>query len=173
MWSANLANVIYKSCEAFGQANNSEDESADLKSAIQSVAKSSGIDERFILAIVMQESGGCVRAPTTNYGVTNPGLMQSHNGAHSCYNVSPCPSAQIIGMVQDGTTGTSSGDGLEQILAAAGSGASQFYKTARIYNSGSIAASGLLQDGIATHCYASDIANRLVGWSAGVSGCSI
>jgi hypothetical protein len=33
----------------------------DLKSAIQSVAKSSGVDERFILGIVMQESGGCVR----------------------------------------------------------------------------------------------------------------
>lgn len=28
----------------------------------------------------MQESGGCVRAPTTNWGVRNPGLMQDHNG---------------------------------------------------------------------------------------------
>jgi hypothetical protein len=171
MWSANLAHVISKSCEAFGQINNSEDESADLKLAIQSVAKSSGVDERFVLAIVMEESGGCVRAPTTNNGVVNPGLMQSHNGAHSCYNESPCPPAQIVGMIQDGTTGTPSGQGLQQILASARSGVSRFYKTARIYNSGSIAPSGLLQDGIATHCYASDIANRLIGWSAGVSGC--
>jgi hypothetical protein len=173
MWSTNLDNVISKSCETFGQTNNSDDESVGLKSAIQSVAESSGVDERFILAIVMQESGGCVRAPTTNYGVVNPGLMQSHDGTHSCYNVSPCASAQIIGMIRDGTTGTPSGNGLQQILATAGSGGGRFYKTARIYNSGSIAASGLLQDGIATHCYASDIANRLIGWSAGVSSCRI
>ncbi|QLI70170.1 uncharacterized protein G6M90_00g069420 [Metarhizium brunneum] len=45
IWSANLANVISESCEAFGQTNNSEDESADLKSAIQSVANSSGVDD--------------------------------------------------------------------------------------------------------------------------------
>ncbi|OAQ67597.1 exo-beta-1,3-glucanase [Pochonia chlamydosporia 170] len=173
MWSSNLANVIYKSCEGFGQENNSDEESEALKSAIQSVAKSSGVDERFILAVVMQESNGCVRAPTTNYGVTNPGLMQSHNGGHSCYNVSPCPSTQVVGMIQDGTSGTSDGDGLKQLLSKAGSGVSQFYKAARMYNSGSIAASGLLQDGIATHCYASDIANRLMGWSSGVSGCKL
>lgn len=173
MWSANLANTIYKSCAAFNQENNSDKESADLKQAIQSVSKSSGVDARFILAVVMQESGGCVRAPTTNYGVTNPGLMQSHDGAHSCYNINPCPSSQILGMVKDGVTGTSSGQGLKQILATAGSNVSQYYKASRIYNSGSIAATGLLQDGIATRCYASDIANRLIGWSSGVGACKL
>lgn len=172
MWTANLDNVISKSCTSFGQANNSPQESADMKSAIENVAKSSGVDARFILAIVMQESNGCVRAPTTNYGVRNPGLMQSHDGASSCYNVNPCSKETIQGMIEDGTNGTPSGDGLKQILAKfGGSGVSQFYKAARVYNSGSIAASGLLQDGIATHCYASDIANRLLGWSEGVGGC--
>ncbi|GAB0136310.1 hypothetical protein EsDP_00004615 [Epichloe bromicola] len=101
--------------------------------------------------------------------------MQSHNGAHSCYNVNPCPEAQLVGMIRDGTTGTPSGQGLQQMLAAvgrgAGAGASQYYKAARMYNSGSVAATGLLQDGAATHCYASDIANRLVGWSQGVGAC--
>ncbi|KAJ2982947.1 hypothetical protein NQ176_g1050 [Zarea fungicola] len=174
MWTANLNNVISKSCSSFGQANNSPAESADLKSAILSVAQSSSIDPRFILAIVMQESNGCVRAPTTNYGVTNPGLMQSHDGASSCFNTNPCPQTEIQGMIQDGTNGTPSGDGLKQILAqVGGSGAAQFYKASRVYNSGSIAASGLLQDGIATHCYSSDIANRLLGWSEGPSSCSI
>ena len=174
MWSANLKNVISQSCTQFGQDNNSDQESADLKSAIESVAQSSGIDERFILAIVMQESDGCVHAPTTNYGVINPGLMQSHDGSHSCYNVSPCPSSEIVGMIQDGTLGTSSGPGLKQDIASSGaSDVSQYYKAARIYNSGSIASSGLLQDGIATHCYCSDIANRLLGWSDGPSSCSI
>lgn len=174
MWEANLENIISKSCTGFGQANNSPSESADLKSAIENVAQSSGVDARFILAIAMQESNGCVRAPTTNYGVTNPGVMQSHNGDHSCYDVNPCPKDTIQGMIEDGTMGTASGDGLKQLLAqVGGSGVSQFYKAARMYNSGSIAASGLLQDGIATHCYASDIANRLVGWSEGVGGCKM
>jgi hypothetical protein len=53
---------------------------AYIQSAIQSVASASGVDEHFIPAIVMQESEGCVRVPTTNNGVVNPGLMQSHMG---------------------------------------------------------------------------------------------
>ena len=47
-------------------------------------ADATGVDHRFILAVIMQESGGCVRAPTTNYGVRNPGLMQDHNGSGTC-----------------------------------------------------------------------------------------
>ncbi|KAG6182811.1 hypothetical protein E4U36_003107 [Claviceps purpurea] len=172
MWSNNLEDTIRKSCASFQQENNSEQESAAVKKAIQSVSKSSGIDSRFILAVLMQESGGCVRAPTTNYGVTNPGLMQSHNGDNSCFNVKPCPEEKILGMVKDGALGTSSGDGLQQLLAKAGHDDSKFYKAARMYNSGSIASTGILQDGIATHCYASDIANRLLGWSAGLGTCN-
>ncbi|CEJ83013.1 hypothetical protein VHEMI03047 [[Torrubiella] hemipterigena] len=174
MWSENLKNVISKSCTGFGQADNTPDESAAMKAAITKVSGETGVDARYILAIVMQESNGCVRAPTTNYGVRNPGLMQSHDGPNSCFGTSPCPSSTIEGMIRDGTNGTPSGDGLKQLLAkAGGNDVSSFYKAARMYNSGSIAASGLLQDGIATHCYASDIANRLLGWSAGVGGCHI
>lgn len=172
MFDANLKNVISKSCTGFGQANNSPSESADVKSAIESVAQSSGVDARFILAVVMQESNGCVRAPTTNYGVTNPGLMQSHDGASSCYNVNPCPKSTIQGMIEDGVNGTPSGDGLKQLLAKAGGNTTAaFYKAARMYNSGSVDPSGDLGKGIATHCYVSDIANRLLGWSEGVGGC--
>jgi hypothetical protein len=75
MWTNNMA-IISISCTQFSEDNNSDQESADVKSAIQSVAQSSGIDERFILAIMMQESKGCVRVPTTDYSVENPGLMQ-------------------------------------------------------------------------------------------------
>ncbi len=70
MWNANLANMK-SSCQ--GEANNSDAELADLKAAIQAQASSTGIDARFALAIMMQESGGCVRVVTTNYGVRNPG----------------------------------------------------------------------------------------------------
>ncbi|KAH9832355.1 A-agglutinin anchorage subunit-like, partial [Teratosphaeria destructans] len=83
LWTANTA-VIAQSCTQFSAPNNSDDETSHLRSAISAVAASSGIDARFILAIVLQESGGCVRAPTSNYGVTNPGLMQSHDGTGSC-----------------------------------------------------------------------------------------
>jgi len=168
--------ILKSGCAQFGVAENSDDEISDLSSSIKSVASSTGVDPRFILAIVMQESNGCVRAPTTNYGVRNPGLMQSHDGSGTCNDATvsnPCPASSITQMIQDGVGGTAAGDGLKTLLAKAGtSDASQYYKAARMYNSGSIDASGNLGSGIATHCYASDIANRLMGWSSGPSSCS-
>ena len=68
------------SCAAWGVPDNSDDEIATMKSTIQSIATTSSIDARFILAIIMQESSGCVRVITTQYSVFNPGLMQTHNG---------------------------------------------------------------------------------------------
>ncbi|KAM3514733.1 hypothetical protein MY11210_001574 [Beauveria gryllotalpidicola] len=174
LWDANLKNVIGKSCTNFQQENNSPAESAELKSAIEKSSKSSGVDPRFVLAVVMQESNGCVRAPTTENGVVNPGLMQSHNGANSCFNVNPCPKDKIQGMIEDGVNGTADGDGLKQLLGKAGeSGATTFYRAARMYNSGAVDPSGDLEKGIATHCYASDIANRLIGWTKGNTGCRL
>ncbi|KAM3447656.1 hypothetical protein MY3296_008501 [Beauveria thailandica] len=174
MWATNLERVISQSCPA-EQLSNTPSESMEVKSAIEKVANSSDIDKRFILAVALQESGCCVRASTTNNGVNNPGIMQSHNGNHSCHNNKElCPSDVIQGMIADGVTGTASGDGLKQILRqVGGSDVSRYYKAARIYNSGSIASSGLLEDGGATHCYASDIANRLIGWSRGPTRCKI
>ena len=127
---------------------------------------------------MMQESGGCSRVITTNYGVSNPGLFQSHDGKGSCNKdgqvQTPCPPSEIAQMVQDGIEGTSAGPGLQQLLgktAASSHDVSRYYKAARMYNSGSIAASGNLEDGIATHCYSSDVANRLLGWTGGANAC--
>jgi len=174
MFDANKA-ILQNSCTQWGVPNNSDDEIDALSSSIQSVSSSTGVDARFILAIIMQESNGCVRAPTTNYGVVNPGLMQSHDGSGSCNNggvLNPCPASEMTQMITDGTAGTSSGDGLKQCFAQAGTtDVSMYYKAARIYNSGSIDPSQNLGKGIATHCYASDIANRLTGWAAGASAC--
>ncbi|KIW08508.1 uncharacterized protein PV09_01402 [Verruconis gallopava] len=177
MFAANKE-IIMNSCSQFGVPNNSEQETADISSAISQVAGETGIDARFILAIMLQESNGCVRAPTTNYGVRNPGLMQDHNGQATCNdsgNVqNPCPAATITQMIRDGVAGTPSGDGLEQTYAQAPfTGAAKYYGAARIYNSGSIAASGNLDDGIATHCYASDVANRLTGWVYAQKDCTL
>jgi LysM repeat protein len=127
---------------------------------------------------MLQESAACVRAPTTNYGVRNPGLMQSHNGVGTCNNEGdvqdPCPYSEILQMVRDGVEGTSSGDGLKQLLQQApGNVNTRYYAAARLYNSGSIAATGMLDQGIATHCYSSDVANRLIGWVDAQKTCTL
>jgi hypothetical protein len=167
-------------CKQFNVANDIQSETNEIRSAIEATAAKTGVDNRFVLAIVMQESGGCVRAPTTNFGVRNPGLMQSHDGRGTCNDggsvLNPCPQSEITQMINDGTAGTSSGDGLSQILNRLGgssAAAQSFYKTARIYNSGSVDASGKLEKGIATHCYASDVANRLLGWTFAPHGCNL
>lgn len=111
----------------------------------------------------MQESGGCVRVRTTYNPVRNPGLMQDHDGQATCNEngnkQNPCPSSTIYKMISEGTAGTAAGEGLAQVLNRAGrSDVSAFYRAARMYNSGDVSRTGALQDGYATHCYASDIA---------------
>ena len=105
--------------------------------------------------------------------------MQSHDGAGSCNrgNVvqTPCPQSEIYQMVEDGTTGTSSGDGLQQCLVETGvTDVSKYYRAARIYNGG---VGGYdandLGSGCCTLCYSSDVANRLTGWHLGNSGCTL
>ena len=87
------------------------------------------------------------------------GLRQ--NSPSSPQPVTPCPASEITQMLKDGTDGT--GEGTTSLVAALAEAdctdVSRYYKAARIYNSGSIDVSGLLQDGVATHCYASDVAN--------------
>jgi hypothetical protein len=46
-----------------------------------------------------------------------------------------------------------------------------YYKAARIYNSGFIDPTNLGASGL-NYYYALDITNRLIGWSAGPSGCN-
>ena len=174
---------MQQSCKQFGFISDSAAEITNIYNAIQSVAAATLVDHRFILAVMLQESGGCVRAPTTNGGVVNPGLIQSHNGPGTCWKKSstgavtvtnPCPAPTITQMISDGAAGTPSGDGLAQTLNQAGtSDVSAFYRAARIYNSGSVDKSGDLGKGVATHCYASDIANRLTGWVQAPKECTL
>jgi hypothetical protein len=71
-------------------------------------------------------------------------------------------------MIKDGVLGTPQGDGLKQCKEEQEVGqpdeAAGWYRTARKYNGGSIAASKLLEEGCCTLPYASDVANRLTGW---------
>ncbi len=181
MWQNNLA-ILGTNCQSlFGVAPNSADETQQIYNAIEAVAGKCYVDHRFILAIIMQETKGCVRAPTTNYGVRNPGLIQTHNGTGTCNDngniQNPCPATEIFLMVEDGAMGTIYGDGLTQSLnEATGSGAQANYQAARMYNSGSIPSNGDLGGCPgSTPCYSSDVANRLTGWveNPGSSPCTL
>lgn len=181
LWQANAPLMLNScSCHRWG-ADTSATELQAVRDAIDAVSVDAGLDRRFILAIVVQESKGCVRAPTTENGVVNPGLMQSHNGSGTCAEPAVrldevCSAETIEQMIREGTQGTEDGDGLVQTLAeagaTAGNGTAQaFYVAARLYNSGS-ADLARLEDGItATACYASDVANRLTGWTLATSKC--
>lgn len=186
---ANL-DTIQNSCEVEGWGQrNSDAETQAIKDSIVAESKLSGMpkvghrdsvlrapththsQQEFILAIVMQESKGCVRAPTTRWSHDNPGLMQSAQGTGSCNPdgnpVSPCPSTEIRQMIHDGTNGDGLETTLTQCVADAGTtDDSKWYKAARLYNAGRITDNNL---GIGpTPCYASDIANRLTSpfnWS--------
>ncbi|KAF2469671.1 uncharacterized protein BDR25DRAFT_228610 [Lindgomyces ingoldianus] len=174
LWTANL-DTLKSSCTQFGGvANNGPEELTAIRKGLESTSQKSGVPAEFLFAVMMQESKGCVRAPTTNYGVRNPGLMQDHDGKATCNEggvQNPCPATTITQMIEEGA-GIGNDFGLKQTIELSkASDDSKYYKAARIYNSGSIAASGNLGDGIATHCYASDIANRLLGWADDDSGC--
>ena len=118
--------------------DNTDAEIQTLQKAIQTEATAANEDPRFILAIMLQESKGCLRIPTTvsnDKTVRNPGIFQDHDGANSCNAngdddaaialikpknatllLSPCPDNIITGMVQDGVSGTAKGDGLAGVL---------------------------------------------------------
>lgn len=177
LWNANVQ-LMQVECEwqSWGD-NDSADEIAAINTAIEQVAGATAVDHRFILAVIMQESKGCVRVPTTNNGVVNPGLMQDHDGSHTCTGVDPCPADEITGMIQDGTAGTSAGPGLAALINQAQSALNDsssrvFYGAARLYNSGSADYSNLGNGLGSTACYASDIANRLTGWAKAGSNCN-
>ena len=60
MFTANKE-IMKTSCSHFGVPDNTDEEISDIHSAIQSVALATEVDHRFILAIMMEESKGCVR----------------------------------------------------------------------------------------------------------------
>ncbi|KAL6854772.1 hypothetical protein ACO1O0_005897 [Amphichorda felina] len=177
LWEA-ASPLMMQSCSwnSWGE-NNSQQETDDIKRAIEQVSGETGVDNRFILSIIMQESKGCVRAPTTDNGVINPGLMQSHNGSGMCAGVNPCPYETIVLMIQDGTAGTADGDGIKQTLESAvgevGDSARAYYGAARKYNSGSVDFNDLNNGFTSTACYATDVANRFMGWTMAASACPL
>ncbi|KAK5954051.1 hypothetical protein OHC33_004622 [Knufia fluminis] len=191
------AEIMKKACTNLDMPPGSDttnEEIALIWDGIQNAAIASGVDHRFILAIMMQESKGCVRVYKTANGNGNPGLMQDHEGAYNCnpmlkgdYTrmVKPCPADQINGMVQDGVGGTTVGAGLAEYLNNAvdtgtnagtadmnDGNAQVYYQAARHYNSGSVNYANLDIGFSSNPCYAMDIANRLTGWLSAPASCN-
>jgi hypothetical protein len=162
--SANLP-IIKGACENNGWGpKNSDIETQTIKSSIEDEAKASNIPPELILAVMMQESRGCVRAPTTHFGLHNPGLMQSAGDA-TCESTTPCPGQEITQMIHEGTAGEGLPMTLKKSLnffeAKGVTDDSRWYKAARRYNAGPQITDTNL--GVSsTGCYASDIANRLI-----------
>ncbi|KIY03049.1 uncharacterized protein Z520_01515 [Fonsecaea multimorphosa CBS 102226] len=151
--------ALWNSNSRLMKFNDSDAEIADIKTAIETVARESQVDVRVILCTIMQESGGNVRVHTTvspDGTVRNPGIMQSHNGSE----FDPQRAGQsILQMVRDGVEGTKSGDGLKQCFQRQ----KNWYAALRQYNSGSVDVNNL-DDGMgATANYVRDVANRLIG----------
>ena len=146
-----------------------QDELDSIQSSVVEVSNTAQMDARLILAIIMQESKGCPQVKTTTWSVSNPGLMQDYNGTTTCVGIEPCPKDKILQMITDGTSGTASGPGLvknmqDAVSAGGDVDPAKYYRTARIYNSGSWSEGGDLVAGGPTATYASDVANRLTGW---------
>lgn len=78
--------------------------------ARQDRAHSNGPRDRIGLAIMVQESKGCVRVPLTDNGVKNPGLFQSRNGKGFCDKVADCQQDATDLMFRDGLIGTHSAE---------------------------------------------------------------
>jgi hypothetical protein len=159
---------IKGSCKHNGWGDNNNDaETQAIKDSIESESEVSGVPKEFILAIMMQESKGCVRAPTSKSDTHNPGLMQGA-GTTTCHPlgqspISPCSANDIRAMIHEGTAGEGLRTSLKESLSAFSTTTddSKYYIAARRYNSGSQVTNPNLGHS-ATACYASDIANRLI-----------
>ena len=92
---------MFSACSQYGVEADSGPELGAIYDAVQKVAVETCLDNHFILAIIVQESGGCVRVPTSNSGVRNPGLMQCHDDDATCNSdithkvQNPCPNTVV------------------------------------------------------------------------------
>jgi hypothetical protein len=108
LWCINQ-HIIARSCSSdYNTTDNSDQEMQELQDAINVVSHETRVDHRFILAAIMQETKGCVRAATSisQDGIHNPGLLQDFKGIYTCNSdgkiLTPCPKEQIVGMVREG-----------------------------------------------------------------------
>ena len=184
--SAVMGQNCYSATGPQPQSNSPEENALIKKYILEVAAASGGVDPRFVLASIMQESQGCVRAPTTRWAHANPGLMQTYMGTGSCNDPSvggelvPCPEANIQLMIEEGVLGVDQGSGaraggiVQRLAEVGGEPTGQnYYFAARHYNTGNVNQQDLNCPNAGTPCYAMDMANRLTGWVTGAHACDL
>ncbi|KAL7928933.1 hypothetical protein V8C35DRAFT_316869 [Trichoderma chlorosporum] len=134
------------------------DDVGRINVAISSAAASIGVDERVILAIIIQESGGYVGVECT--GGDDCGLMQCE-GCPSFQGRNGLPQSDTSAMINGGT------QHYKQNLEDWGNAwaESSIYPALREYNSGQVNTNDLstAAGGFGVPCYVSDIARRMQG----------
>ncbi|KAK8097601.1 uncharacterized protein PG998_013087 [Apiospora kogelbergensis] len=170
-WDKFPAKKTWKSFDALWKLNtkamkakgDTDSDLTNIKKALQSVGKKYGIEDRVLLAMMMQESHGDVGAITT---YSQPDNFPT-GGLFQCWK---CPG--FYG--KHGLT-------LDQITSMVEGGAKHFkenlshwgntmepksvYPALRMYNSGNVNEKDLSSAPNATPAYVSDIAQRLGGWT--------
>ncbi|GFP60463.1 hypothetical protein TASIC1_0019000900 [Trichoderma asperellum] len=139
-------------------AGSSWDDVGRINVAISQAAASIGVDERVILAIILQESSGYVGVECT--GGDDCGLMQCE-GCPSFQGQNELPQSDTSAMINGGTQHFKSN--LEDFGDLWD--VSSIYPALREYNSGSVDNNDLsvAAGGFGVPCYVSDIARRMMG----------
>ncbi|KAM0471581.1 hypothetical protein ACHAPX_009237 [Trichoderma viride] len=139
-------------------AGSSWDDVGRINVAISQAAASIGVDERVILAIILQESTGYVGVECT--GNNDCGIMQCE-GCPSFQGRNELSQSQTSSMVNGGT------QHFKQNLEDWGNqwSIASIYPALREYNSGSVNSGDLSQaaGGFGVPCYVSDVARRMMG----------
>ncbi|MCJ1324610.1 hypothetical protein MMC10_001272 [Thelotrema lepadinum] len=155
-WASFNALWAFQVKNALSPIGDTNQEIQAMQQAVVTVGQAAQVDPRVILAVILQESSGNVNVGCTNNGVSNCGIMQSHDPIDKAFDPSN---------VQDGVQGTPTGPGLVQLFNNQGAATNgNLWEVLRAYNSGSIDASNLSNGLGATASYVSDIANYLQGW---------
>ncbi|KAH6604057.1 hypothetical protein Trco_007503 [Trichoderma cornu-damae] len=139
-------------------AGSTWDDVGRINVAISSAAASIGVDERVILAIILQESSGYVGVPCT--GGDDCGLMQCE-GCPSYQGQNELPQSATSSMINGGTQHYKANlEDWGNLLDV-----SSIYPALREYNSGSVNSADLstASGGYGVPCYVSDVARRMMG----------
>ncbi|KAK1243116.1 hypothetical protein MKX07_003744 [Trichoderma sp. CBMAI-0711] len=139
-------------------AGSTWDDVGRINVAISNAAATIGVDERVILAIILQESSGYVGVPCT--GGDDCGLMQCE-GCPSFQGQNGLPQEDTSAMINGGT------QHFKGNLEDWGNqwAESSIYPALREYNSGSVNSGDLstAAGGFGVPCYVSDVARRMLG----------
>ncbi|OPB46018.1 hypothetical protein A0O28_0061380 [Trichoderma guizhouense] len=139
-------------------AGSTWDDVGRINVAISNAASTIGVDERVILAIILQESHGYVGVQCT--GNNDCGLMQCEN-CPSFQGRNGLPQSDTSAMINGGT------QHFKQNLENWGNqwAESSIYPALREYNSGSVNPNDLstAAGGFGVPCYVADVAGRMLG----------